>query len=286
MAVTIPGPADFLTGLIENRLGGDQSQLRPRNAMVFTSTLRQIFDTRNLGSIDVGVGGASQIISLDDLRQRAAAQDPGNALAFISMAVNPKSVRFSQPKRFKRTDTREGSVFFHFSNSKGQNNDILTISFAGNTGNIDLRGTLGDLETQQQDIEREIAAGGSPVESANRGPDTGALNKLFVWQNLYALTREAMIIGDTLENVFTITYGSAVLPITIDFHGFFNQVMNWEDSGEKPNSRDYDFEFTVTSTSPDLDDYIRESLAVLQDASLNVPSGPNSGIPQGGIIGG
>ena len=288
MAVTIPGPADFLTGLIENRLGGDQSQIRTRNAMVFTSTLRQIFEP-GVGSIEVGVAGGSQAISLDDLRTRAALQDPGrSSLPYITMAINPKSVRFSQPKRFKRTDTREGSVFYHFSNSKGQNNDILTISFSGNTGNIDLRGTLGDFEQPKakSDLTRETAQDAPAIEDANKGPDTGALNKLFVWQNLYALTREAMVIGDTIENVFTITYASAALPITIDFHGFFNHVMNWEDSAEKPNSKDYDFEFTVTSTSPDLDDYMRESLSVLQEASLNVPSGPNSGIPQGGIVGG
>lgn len=301
MAVVIPGPADFFQGLISSRFSGDQSSPRTRNAMVFTSTLRQLVDFSsgvagqftNPGQVAF-TSSAAGATGITPKQVRAIAQASGiigpGVKTFIAMAINPKSVKFTQPKRFKRTDTREGSVFFHFSNSKGQNNDILTLTFSGNTGNIDLRGTLGSPETQQLQINTLGARGenvknANPIDSVNKGPDTGALNKLLTWQNLYLLTREPMIIGNALENAFQITYVSAVLPVTIDFFGFFNNVLTWEDNAEKPNSRDYDFEFTVTRTEPDLDEYMSESLALLNDASLNVPSDAGSSIGQGGVSG-
>lgn len=172
-----------------------------------------------------------------------------SSMSVVTMAVNPKSVAFEQPKRWKKKDIRDGSVFFHFTNKKGQNNDILTISFRGNTGNIDLRGSIAE-----------------PLGGAN---DTGALNKLRVWHNLYQLTREPMLIGDHLENVFSITYTSALLPQPVEFRGFFNKVLDFEENADKPNSRDYSFQFTVTSTNPDLDELTRDILEVLETASTS-----------------
>lgn len=174
----------------------------------------------------------------------------GSSMKVIRMAVNPNSVTFDQPKRWTKRDVRDGSVFFHFTNSRGQNNDILTLRFRGNTGNIDLRGSL--------------------VEP--RSEDTGALLKLKVWHNLYQLTREPMLLAGNVVNVFRITYSSQLLPIPIEFRGFFNTVLNFEENAEKPNSRDYSFDFTVTGVDPDLDDMVANVLSVLPDSPTSASS--------------
>src|SRR5271165_6702385 len=54
----------------------------------------------------------------------------GMQLPVISMAVNPQSIKWTQPKRYTKRDTQEGSVFFHFTNSADQNNDILVCQFS------------------------------------------------------------------------------------------------------------------------------------------------------------
>jgi len=151
-----------LTGLLNNTANtmGGVGELGP-DRWIFTSTLRQ--SKGRVGAVDFSVS---------------------DSMPFITMAVNPKSVQFSQPKRHVKVDTRDGSVFFHFTNRKGQNNDILTMSFSGYTGNIDLRGSL----TDPLDKER----------------DTGALNKLKVWHNLYQLTREPMVLTNNAVNEFSI----------------------------------------------------------------------------------
>jgi hypothetical protein len=158
-------------------------------------------------------------------------QPGGWLLSSIEMAVNPNSVRVEQGKRITKKDTLEGSTYFHFGNEAGENNDIATMSFTGSTGNIDLRGSL----TQP-----------------GNGPDTGALRKLQVWQNLYLLTREPMLLADGRDNVFIISYASALFPVPMNLYGFFSQVLSYDETGQKPNSRTYTFEFTVTSVDPPL----------------------------------
>jgi len=154
----------------------------------------------------------------------------------ILLAVNPKSVQFQQPKRFTKKDTRNGSVFFHFTNSQGQNNDILTMNFQGNTGNLDMRAYT------------------NPDEVA---VDSGARYKFLVWHNLYLLTREPMLLPDNSENEFRISYQSPLFSQTVDFVGFFNTVLEFTESAEKPHSRDYSFGFTVKRTEPPLDDLLK-----------------------------
>lgn len=207
--------------------GADPSG-QPRAALVFTSALR-------LGGSDRSFVDASNFFKSAAFMER------------IIMAVNPNSIRFRQPKRFVKKDTREGSVFFHFTNSKGQNNDILTMSFNGSTGNIDLRDAFTDAPRTEQ--------------------STAALQKMLVWHNLYALTREPMVLSDGTENFFVISYASPLFPLTVDFFGFFNQVLEFEENARKPNSRDYSFEFTVTQTDPPLD----EVLSIIENF-LRTPS--------------
>lgn len=165
---------------------------QPREPIIFTSTMR----------------------SRDDLRL------PG-LLSSIEMAINPSSIEWDQPKRWTKRDVRDGSVFFHFTNSSGQNNDVLTLNFSGSTGNI----------------------GGGP----------GSTTKWLVWHNLYLLTREPVVLPDGTPNITKITYQSNLWTVPIEFSGFFNTVLKFSESADKPNSRDYSFGFTVLETSPDLD---------------------------------
>ena len=176
-------------------------------------------------------------------------------LKVIEMAINPKSVKFTQPKRWTKKDTRTGSVFFHFNNTRGQNNDILTMSFQGNTGNID---------TRAYQNPNEIAV------------DHGGLRKFIIWHNLYLLTREPLLLADNTENVFRISYQSPLLTQTIDFYGFFNAVLDFTENAEKPHSRDYSFDFTVTRTSPDLDGILNAvTAATVQQIGSDVPLSAN-----------
>lgn len=240
--------AQALTGLL-NLGSGTLSGNGETAQWQFTSRLRQKLKVARSGGADAVVGAAesrtiSDIVSYYNLYY---------SMPEIRMVINPKSVQFSQPKRWTKKDTRDGSVFFHFTNRKGQNNDILTMSFQGNTGNIDLRNDL----------------------TLPREQGTPGLSKLKTWHNLYQLTREPMLLPDNSLNAFTITYNSQLLPVPIKFTGFFNQVLEFTESADKPNSRDYSFEFTVTSTTPDLDDYIAE-IAIIADAAPQSASDASS----------
>lgn len=236
--------------------GGNTLNTAPRAAVLFTSRLRS---------------SQSSIIQAQRLSHYKSV--PGSWLqSTIVMAVNPNSVKFVQSKRITKKDTREGSVYFHFTNSKGQNNDILGLQFAGNTGNIDLRGSLGGLNTNGRATQT-----GANGEATAVGPDTGALYKLQVWQNLYLLTREPVLLADNMENTWTLSYSSALFPVSVDFTGFFAKVLEFDETGAKPNSRNYSFEFTVTSTDPDLDELLStmDSLVSSPPQTVSVPEFAN-----------
>lgn len=251
-----------LGDFIANGLGafspsGMQATLPPRAAMLFTSRMRQL-----------AVFAAGQ--AREGLTEATIGRAGVDALAFfggqrafmptIAMAVNPNSVKFVQPKRYTKKDTRDGSVFFHFTNSKGQNNDLLTLQFAGNTGNLDLRGTLGDPNQNPSPSQQKVT---NAASGTGAGADTGALYKLLVWHNLYLLTREPMVLADGTENLFSIVYSSPLFPEQVTFQGFFTRVLEFEESATKPNSRNYTFEFQVTATTPDLDEVLQNLTDIL-----------------------
>jgi hypothetical protein len=255
-----------------------------RTPVVFTSTLRGLVGTDTAFSKNLLLGlplGADRGLGLDNV----FALD-GVFLPEIVMAINPKSVSFDQPKRFSKKDTRNGSVFFHFTNSKGQNNDILTMRFQGSTGNIDLRGDRSGVGASGAGGALRAASEGSASEgSANldvsatlTGEGNGALQKLIVWHNLYLLSREPLLLADGTENIFKISYISPLLPTTIDFTGFFNEVLSFTETAEKPHSRDYSFSFIVTSTDPDLDTLLDVLTTSLDQttADAGFVSGPNT----------
>jgi len=184
-------------------------------------------------------GGGSQDINSPGLAQ--VNENVQSQLAVIEMSVNPNSISFRQPKRITKRDTLEGSVFFHFTNSKGENNDILTMEFRGNTGNLDLR---GDLNTD------------TGVFSTIGGTNTGANKKLAIWQNLWQLTRGPILLDDNTLNEFMINYNSIGIPVPIALIGHYNAVLEFTESADKPFSRDYSLQFTVQEITPSLDDLV------------------------------
>lgn len=176
------------------------------------------------------IEGTAQTIDIAGTLGLSSAVSAGPNMPVISMMVNPSTVTWNQPKRWVKRDTMEGSVFYHFSNSNGQNNDILTLSFAGSTGNINTQNGV-------------IAA-----------TDNAADIKLRIWHELYNLTREPMLLDGGIRNDFFITYRTVLMPMPITFIGFFNTVLQFNETADKPFNRDYSFQFTVTNTSPSLDE--------------------------------
>lgn len=262
--------ASLFNGIVSATAEVNGSAEDPRAVMVFSSLFRRkvLQDIRSrqdkLGELrlreNILVSGAG-FTGLDALTSTSFAQQTGpieteirdlrgqlaGALPNVSMEVNPHSIDFDQPKRFARQDTVRGSVFHHFTNDKGQNNDILTLTFQGSTGNISLRGSTPD------EIQR-------------------SKRRLIVWENLYHLTREPMLLSNGTQNEFYVTYMSALFPVDITFTGFFSRVLKFSEKAEKPNSRDYSMEFTVTSVDPDLDDILSLSTSILTGETVATPT--------------
>lgn len=205
-----------------------------RIPMVFTSLQRL-----RLGGLDTSerFTGTGTNDLVEDVTK--SARDINDVKVAIEMAVNPNSISFRQPKRIVKRDTQEGSVFFHFTNSKGENNDILTMDFRGNTGNLDIRGDIT--------VDRGVF-------STQGGSNTGAGEKLLIWQNLWALTREPMLLEDGVRNEFLIIYSSVGIPIEISLIGHWNNVLEFTENAEKPFTRDYSMSFTVQEVVPPLEE--------------------------------
>ena len=237
--------------VIANSLfGTNKTSLKAaRVPMSFTSTRRLRLinenfdkDIRRLRGAANTIQSISQLAS--DVGIASEVQTVQSDLPVIQMGVNPASISWRQPKRITKKDTQEGSIFFHFTNARGQNNDILVLDFKGNTGNINLAG----------DTAPAISGVGALGAT---GSDTGAVKKLIAWHNLWNLTRETMILDDGVSNEFMITYTSAAIPFEIMLIGFFSANLEWEDNASKPNSKDYSFSFTVQEIVPDIDDLVK-----------------------------
>jgi len=184
-----------------------------------------------------------------DSRMKAFRQELTSSLSpefydvAIKMAVNPSSIQWSQTKRISKKNTLGGTVYFHFSNSNGENNDILTMSFSGNTGYIGpvAFGDKGVVETKNR------KAGSVNDVSFTSGQN----NKWRIWADLYNLTREPVDLPGNVKNEFYIHYKTRLFP-SIILTGFFSSVMQFTESADRPFSRDYSFSFTVTDVSPSL----------------------------------
>lgn len=171
----------------------------------------------------------------------------------ISMAVNPQDIKWNQPKRYSKRDTMQGSVFFHFTDSADRNNDILTINFSGKTGNIN---------TQVGPIDAIM---------------TGANLKLKIFHDLYHLTREGVLLNNIntgtnvttgIRNEFFVSYKTILMPIPLTLIGFFNTALEFSESAGDPFNRNWSFAFTVTATSPELDDLASKLSSTMVSGNL------------------
>jgi len=218
-----------IPNVIQASLGGMPFSNPTRVPMLLTSTKR-LKEYQTLAGLPTNDLIAAQKRINAVLTESTAI---GKAQAIINMAVNPNSIGWKQPKRIVKRDVQEGSIFFHFSNSLGQNNDILTMEFRGNTGYINLD---ADVNTGAQAV--------------------GAYEKMLIWHSLWNLTREPMLLKDKTINQFYIMYTSPIIPMQVMLIGFFSSVLDWTDSADKPFSKDYTMSFTVQETIPSIDDFV------------------------------
>ncbi len=191
----------------------------------------------------------------------------------VSMRVNPNNVTFRQAKRITKKDTQGGSVFTHWTNRLGRNNDILQIEFSGQTGNIGLKrgayprgGGLDWLASKvnkgvdwfnQKSAEaisaRNTAVGLEPIGVTK---NLAGASKLAMFHNLYSLTREPVMDPRSGAPIhYYITYTSPAFGNTIiTFIGHFDRVLEFTDSADPtPFSVNYSFGFTAINSYPSLD---------------------------------
>jgi hypothetical protein len=135
----------------------------------------------------------------------------------VSMLVNPSNVTFRQSKRISEVETQGGRVFYHWTNDKGRNNDLLRMEFTGQTGNIDLRngtvqsGALGSFETTKS-LATGFNSFATSANSDNVNPAAVALraggytgsgaSKLSNFHNLWSLTREPIRDPETNSRIY------------------------------------------------------------------------------------
>lgn len=173
----------------------------------------------------------------------------------IALRINPHSIAFKQAKRITKRNTQGGTVYMHWSDDNGQNNDILELQFRGKTGNINLRKDvvreLSGLGSALRDAANwlgGLAHGGDAEPQPNAGPQ-----KLMTWVRLYVLTRTAMIdVATKKKNVFYVVYRSPLFPRPVLFYGFFNNVLDFSETAEQPYLPEWSFSFIVQGTYPDL----------------------------------
>jgi hypothetical protein len=181
----------------------------------------------------------------------------------ILLMVNPHSVSFRQPKRITKKNTQGGTVFFHWTDLNGQNNDILEIQFKGRTGNIRNK---PNFQPNNTFIGKGLQIAANAISGIT--PDTPTPNAGFakhvLWTRLYTLTRVPMVDPTTkIRNVAEITYISPLFPRKILFMGFFNNVLEFAEIAEQPWLVEWSFSFIVQATNPGLDSVSQMLMAVL-----------------------
>jgi hypothetical protein len=186
----------------------------------------------------------------------------------ISLSMNPTSVSFRRPKRISERKTQGGSTFFHWTDSSGRNNDIMTMDFRGQTGNINLRraarlkyNTYGServnwLNEKINDFEDLASSTDHLMSPAPTGADkdmSGATKLVKFW-DLYKLTTEPLLDPTTGIPISSVIYYASPLfgNMYVKFYGHFNSALEFEDTADSPFNKMWSFGFTVTSSQPNL----------------------------------
>lgn len=184
-----------------------------------------------------------------------------NGIPPVKMKMNPETVTFTQNKRITRRDTQSGAVFYHWTNAKGRNNDVINISFSGATGNINLRqGAQRNSKFLSENIKkfRDWAKSVTRQEGLDVENLAGASKMVNFW-NLYSLTTEPVI--DPFQgynNQFYFMYTSPILGnAMVQFVGHFDRVLEFTDDASNPYSKTYSFSFVATQTIPTMDEIFR-----------------------------
>lgn len=207
----------------------------------------------------------------------------------VKMLMNPTTVAFRQAKRISKRDTQQGSVFFHWTNSLGRNNDIMEVDFQGMTGNINLnrgayrKGGWVDTATayinkgsdwvneKLGDASQALDSAVTGVEPAGVNKDLAGASKLAAFWNLYQLTREPVLDPRTGAPVYyyiqytSPAFGNMVMTLI----GHFNKVLDFTDDAANPFNKNYSFGFTATGTMPSMDYIYTEMLQSLSKEFLN-----------------
>jgi len=179
----------------------------------------------------------------------------------LQLRINPQSVAFNQPKRISKKNTQAGTVYMHWSDENGSNNDILEMQFKGKTGNINLKHDKPNQPTLVGNALQTLANTLSNTPP-NQGPapNQGA-GKLYTWARLYQMTLAPTLdflpVGNTggtsRQNITSyIVYRSPLLPRAIRFGGFFNNALTFAENAEQPWLVDWSFSFIVQKTNPPL----------------------------------
>lgn len=217
-----------------------------RQAMVFTSELRRRIKDAGAAAGPLPPGVQAEF----------AAMDSHVLLERIPLPINPHNVQFARAKRTKRENTREGSVIFHFTDSKGRNNDLLSMTFTIRTGTLDRRGA---------------------EKGAANDVNNTALTNLLIWHNMLLLSQEAVLMPDLTANEFRVEYISPLFPFPLTLTGYFAAPLQFSEVAEEPFMREYSFEFVVTSMDPPEDEFpVAAYTQILPGASDSAVQGLDS----------
>lgn len=186
------------------------------------------------------------VVSSNDSKTRqswvlSSSYSVDNNIPAIQMSVNPTSVKFSQSKRISTPrKTIGGTTYFHWSDSKGRNLDLLTLTISGETGAMSGLGNTAALQSL------------TSVIKSNGKLDPKAAKNAQNWAAFYTLTTQPAIDPTTLKrNIWTIQYRSMLFP-NINMRGFFLNVLDFSDSALEPFSKKYTALFVVTKVNPDI----------------------------------
>lgn len=173
----------------------------------------------------------------------------------LRMVINPLAIRFDQRKRISVRDVIGGKVYYHWTDAKGRDNDILTLGINGVSGNIDPR-----------------------VIKKDRGTGFGNLAKHLAWAKLYQMTVDPII--DPLSNrlnLVTCTIQTVLIPFPIQFEGHFPAAMTFSDTSEQPFNKAWSLNLVVRTINPPLNTIVSIlQTALVTGADLNALQQPLS----------
>lgn len=238
----------FVQALAESQ-GAVSLENGGRVAFTWTSTLRRLRalggDLAALAKDDLALASQSTVIKNRNLLE--ALTTPRSEMTYIRMLVNPSTMQIDRPKRIARLDTLGGTRWLHFTDKRGSNTDVMTISLAGSTGTISVRD--GQDEATVGLIKR----------------------RLLLWNNLYRLSLEPPYVpglNGIIKNEIRLQVASQTFPMPFDFIGYFPNDIKWGEDGDRPNSVNYSIDFVVERTEPDYDTVLAAMGDIISSASI------------------